>query len=248
MDKAKPSGAGAALADQLDRQRIAALVRSAEQKLRNGEVPNARETAALKKFEREQLDRWGSLYISAMPKGDYARMSGRQSKQLIEAADNYGLPYRPDSKTVDVGRMLRWFHDFLAANAGMLAGGSSDDAILHLASKELKDEFVRVRINEKNIDTERKRIELAHLADNYVPIEPLRQYHNELAGLIKRLRMKFAKRFEGQEKEFVERSFEDLNSEFDQLAESHFNDGNATDIDTANAAGPAHELAADGAP
>lgn len=224
MGKAKAAGAGAALGERIERQQQARLVQAARQKLELGQELNHRELAALKKFEREQLDRYGPQYLTAMPKGDYAQLSGRQPKQLIEAADRYGLPYRPNEKTVDVGRIIRWFHDFLATNAGLLSGGNEDDQILSLASKDLKDEFVRKRIEEKAVDILRKEHELAQLNESYLPIEPIRQLHNELAGLIRGMRMKLAKRFTGDDKEFVELAFDDLITDYERLAESQFND------------------------
>lgn len=224
MGNAKAARAGAALGERIERQQQARLVATARQKLELGEELNHREVSALKKFEREQLDRYGPQYLAAMPKGDYAQLSGRQPKQLIEAADRYGLPYRPNEKTVDVGRVLRWFHDFLAANAGLLSGGDEDDQILHLASKELKDEFVRKRIEEKAVDIARKEHELAQLHESYLPIEPIRQCHNDLAGLIRAMRMKLVKRFTGEDKEFIELAFDDLLNDYELLAESHFHE------------------------
>lgn len=223
MGKAKAAGVG--LGDRIERPQQARLVTAARQKLEVGETLNHREVAAPKKFEREQLDRYGPQYLATMPKGAYAQLSGRQPKQLIEAADRYGLPYRPNEKTVDVGRVLRWFHDFLAANAGLLTGsGDDEDQILHLASKELKDEYVRKRIDEKAVDIERKKHELAQLHENYLPIEPIRQTHNDLAELIRSMRMKLAKRFTGDDKEFVEQAFDDLISDYERTAEYRFNE------------------------
>jgi len=236
MAKAKPAGAVAALSEQIERRQQASLVAAARRKLEAQQELTQREVAALKKFEREQRDRYGTQYLSAMPKGDYAGLSGRQSKQLIEAADRYGFPYRPEEKTVDVGRVLRWFHDFLAANAGMLSGGGGgDDAILHLASKELKDEYVRKRIEEKAVDIERKRLEVAQLDESYGPIEPLRQYHRGMAGLLRGIRLKLTKRFEGVDQEFVEQAFDDLITDCERLGDSHFND-EAIDIDVSEPA------------
>lgn len=229
--KPKPPRAGAAVADQLERQRIATLVRSAEQKLRGGGTPNSRELSALKKFEREQLDRWGQHYLGAMPKGDYARVSGRQPKQLIDAADRYGFPYKPGDQSVDVGRILRWFHDFLAANGAVAAAPDGEDAILHLASKELKDEFVRQRIEEKKLDVEKKKIENATLLESFVPIEPIRQCHNRQADRIRASRMKFAKRFDGEIREFFEQEFDDLIKDFESFSEAMFSDSGAIDGD-----------------
>lgn len=165
-----------------------------------------------------------------MPKGDYAQAIGRQSKQLIEAADRYGLPYPRDRRaTIDVGKVLRWFHDFLAQNAGLLASARGDDPVLQLASGKLKDDYVRERIQQAQIDNERKRIELANSIGICAPIEPLRQYHNQEAELIRKFRLKLAKRFDGDDREFIENGFEELFDNLDRLAEAKFNtNGHAT--------------------
>lgn len=223
MENAKPASSGVAIGERIERQQQARLVQAARQKLEQGQGLSTRELSAVKKFEREQLQLYGPQYLAAVPKGDYAHIVGRQPKQLIEAADRYGLPYKPHTRTVDVGRLLRWFHDFLAANSDVLVSGNADDAILQLASKDLKDEFVRKRIEEKDVDIRRKQHELAQLNESYLPIEPIRHYHNEAATLIRALRMKLAKRFEGDDKEFVEIAFDDLFVDYERLADAHFN-------------------------
>lgn len=68
------------------------------------------------KAEEERLRR---QFYRSIPKKDYVEMSGRAVKILNEQADRYKLPLR--GRTVDLGAVLRSFHDFLAANARSLS-------------------------------------------------------------------------------------------------------------------------------
>ncbi len=213
------------MADTIERQQQARVVAQAQKKLAANQQLTVREITALRKWEREQAERYGSQYIAAMPKKAYAALSGRQPKQLIEAQQRYGLPYPSSGKTVDVRHVLRWFHDFLAANASALVtGDSADDRLLQTASQSLKDEYVRHRIEEKKIDIAQKAMDHAQAKGLLLPIEPIREFHTGLAERLKKLRKKFGRRFEGQDREFCERSFDDFISDLERLIDDEFDD------------------------
>lgn len=235
METDKPAGAGSVVADRIERQQRTRRAALAAQKHEAGQELTRAELRDLRWYENTQLAAWGPKYLKAMPKGKYAKLAGRQSKLLLEAADKYGLPYEENEEdTVDVGKVLRWFHDFLAANGAALTSGigDGDDAILHMASGKLKDEYVKRRIAEKDVDIERKRIELQAVAANFYPIEPLRQIHNQEADLIRRLRLKLAKHFDGDARAFIEEQFDDLFDNLERLAAIKLNgDGNLNTSD-----------------
>lgn len=236
MEKSSAAGPAASLADRIDREQRETLAAQALRKRATGQTLTHRELSAITKVERERTEHFGAAYLAAMPKGDYAILSGRQPKQLIELATKYGFPYPTgrNAKTVDVRAILRWFHDFHARNAGQLAAGSgdsSDESILQLCSKELKDEFIRQKIEQSRIDNARKKIELESLSENYLPVEPLRQFHNRLAELLRRIRTKFAKHFDADDREFAEQAFESLITDWQRLAHAHFHDDDADHAD-----------------
>ncbi|MGD9632561.1 MAG: hypothetical protein AB7G28_22695 [Pirellulales bacterium] len=224
MGKQQVAGSGGALADQIARQQRASVIQAAKKKLEAGEQLTTRELSELRKWEAEQTERYGKAYIAAMPKSAYADYAGRQPKQLIELAQRYGFPYPAGrADPVDVGRIIRWLHDFLAANAASLAGGSPEDAILQLASPKLKDELVRECIENKRLDNEKRRYENARLAEDYVPIEPLQLFHDRLADRIRKVRERFGRRFQGEHLDFAERLFDDLIDDIEKLCDDYFN-------------------------
>ena len=110
------------------------LVEAAVHKLRLGQTPSARETAALRRFERRQDKERRLDYYKTVPKTDYQQLSGRPSRTLIDQARRYGLPYPlPDQGSdarVNLFEVLRWWHDFLAENGHRLAGPKPDDPML----------------------------------------------------------------------------------------------------------------------
>lgn len=248
MAKQQPPGAGGALSEEIERRQLSSLIATARQKLAANQKLAAREIAALKRFEREQLERYGPAYLAAMPKGDYARISGRQSKQLIEAADRYGLPYRTEDKTVDVARMLRWFHDFLAQNAAELAASAGDDPVLQLASGKLKDEYVREKILGVRLDNQRKETENAKAVDECLPVEPMRQLLNFVADRMRRTRERLSRKLDGEARDVADRAYVDMIDDVEKYISSRFNASDFENIDPAAAgAQGADSLAADSA-
>jgi phage terminase Nu1 subunit (DNA packaging protein) len=109
------------------------LVAAAARKQRAGEKLSPAEAAALRRFRTaaEEADRW--RYYASIPKGHWARMSGRQHKVLDEQASRYGLPIL--GKTIDLSAVARWLHEFLAANAAKLRPDNADDELLAGDSK-----------------------------------------------------------------------------------------------------------------
>ena len=102
-------------AEQVDRELAAEALR----KRQAGQQPSARETAALRRIEkdREETLRW--QYYGSIPQKHWRRMSGRQTKVLHEQADLYGIPF--GGPTIDLSAVARAVHDFLAEHAATLA-------------------------------------------------------------------------------------------------------------------------------
>lgn len=100
---------------------------------------------------REEQDRW--QHYADIPKKHYVEMSGRQHKILDEQASRYGMPILGD--TVDLRQLLRWLHDFLAANAKRLLatekkGSSSDGSLPALERlREAKADHAEMDLQER---------------------------------------------------------------------------------------------------
>ena len=112
-----------ALSAQLDKE----LATAAYRKVMAGEKPTAREQSALKRYEKQQEEQRRWAYYESIPQKHWRQMSGRQTKVLQEQAERYGLPF--GGRTVDLPKLVRSLHDFLAANARRLS--SDDDDLLH---------------------------------------------------------------------------------------------------------------------
>ncbi|QDT71719.1 hypothetical protein [Lacipirellula limnantheis] len=98
-------------------------------KLLRKEALSRPERAALVRFEKVKEERLRWQYYRSIPKKHWRKMSGRQAKTILEQASRYGLPL--DGPTIDLPKVVRALHDFLAANAYKLSRG--DDPLLTTA-------------------------------------------------------------------------------------------------------------------
>jgi len=119
--------------EQLSKRLDKDLAAQAARKLMSGQQPTAEERAALRRHERhqEELRRW--QYYESIPQKHWRRMSGRQTKVLAEQADRYGLPF--GGRTVNLPKLVRALHEFLAANARKLA---ADDDMMDAGAEALQ--------------------------------------------------------------------------------------------------------------
>jgi hypothetical protein len=152
------------ISEQLDRE----LVRAAVAKRAAGKPLSRQERSALKKFEadKERADR--QRYYRTVPKKDYVALSGRLHKQLADCIGRYGVPL--EGETVDLYRVLRWFHDFLAEHgplvrrtAGIdpeLAPGEGDSPALE---KLREEKFRQARL--ERLEMERQLLPRATIHD-----------------------------------------------------------------------------------
>jgi hypothetical protein len=117
-ERARPAAANDAdvsVQVQVEKDLVAAALR----KVARGQKPNAREQAALKRYEKEREEKLRWTYYHSIPQKHWREMSGRQTKVLNEQAERYGLPF--GGPTIDLPKVVRALHDFLAANAAKLA-------------------------------------------------------------------------------------------------------------------------------
>ena len=118
--KPKPAQKPDSLSDKIDRELAGAALR----KRRDGEKPTREELRALNRVEKAQdaVARW--YHYENVPKKDYLEMAGdgdkpRPANVVNDQADRYGFPLR--GATLNLRKVLRAFHDFLAANRWKLA-------------------------------------------------------------------------------------------------------------------------------
>ncbi len=95
------------------------LVQRAYRKLMDKAELTKEERRALKKHEKEKEERLRWQYYQAIPQKHWREMSGRQTKQINEQAQRYGIPF--GGATVNLPAVVRALHDFLADNAVKLA-------------------------------------------------------------------------------------------------------------------------------
>jgi len=117
-------------------------------------------------------------YVAAVPKGDYCAFSGRQHKQIDDAAKNYGLPL--SGPTVNLNQVVRALHDLIAANASRLRGASIEGD-----RDELEDEKLRQQIAKLQIENERLTIALEHDRGDAIPRSEIAQALNIMAATMR---------------------------------------------------------------
>jgi len=101
------------------------LAARALRKRRAGHKPTRQESAALRRIEKAEEERRRWEYYATIPKGHYNQLSGRPTKVLNEQAERYGIPI--GGKTVNLGEVLFWLHDFLKKNRNKLATTEGED-------------------------------------------------------------------------------------------------------------------------
>ncbi len=95
------------------------LAAEALAKRHKGLKPTQAERKSLARVEkaREEEQRWA--HYGSIPQKHWREMSGRQRKVIVEQAEKYGIPF--GDRVIDLPRVVRAFHDFLAANHVRLA-------------------------------------------------------------------------------------------------------------------------------
>src|ERR1041385_3788699 len=118
-------------ATRADQQLLARAVR----KMVAREDLSRREREVMNRYEKEQEEKRRLHYYATIPQKHWKSMSGRQAKVLNEQAERYGIPF--GGAVIDLSRVVRALHNFLADNAVKLAreddplmqGGGSSPAL-----------------------------------------------------------------------------------------------------------------------
>ncbi|QDV22930.1 hypothetical protein [Aureliella helgolandensis] len=120
-----------------------------------------------------------AAWRSAVPKGEYCQLAGRQHKLIDDAADNYRLPLRGAS--VNLREALTALHDLIAANSHRLRSELGDDR------DELEAEKLRQQIVGLERDNERKLIDLQFSKGDAIPKAAVRSALVALAAKLRTL-------------------------------------------------------------
>ncbi len=104
------------------------LLASGVRKMAKGEKLSREEQAALRRYEkqRDEKKRW-AIYRS-IPQKDWRLLSGKQTKQINEQAERYGLPM--GGPTIDLTKLVPGLYRFLADNSRKLARDEDEDEAL----------------------------------------------------------------------------------------------------------------------
>jgi hypothetical protein len=111
------------------------LVARAMRKMQSRQELTRDERNALKRYEKDKEERLRWQYYRSIPQKHWREMSGRQTKVINEQASRYGLPL--GGPFVDLTKLSRAIHDFLADNAiklareedPMMAGGAGSPSL-----------------------------------------------------------------------------------------------------------------------
>lgn len=170
-------------AEEVEREELRALVRSAAAKRAAGEKLTRQESAAYRRWLREQETEHGLAWVAHVPKQTYAEWAGgRQTKILHDQARAYGIPLL--SPTIDVPGVIHWLHDWLATHKtelGAIARGDAGPA----GDESLKTQLLREQVAKER----KKNEELEHkLAARLGELLPRELVHELLTACAKTLR------------------------------------------------------------
>ncbi|MCX7429006.1 MAG: hypothetical protein NTW96_25690 [Planctomycetia bacterium] len=128
------------LSEHIDRE----LVSQALQKRRRGLKLTKNEARALSQFEqaKEETDRW--RYYAAIPKKHWVKLSGKTHKTLGDHFRSFGVPV--DGRTIDLGAVAYWLHQFLSDNARRLAAPDDGDLLLYGADSPALEKLRLVKL------------------------------------------------------------------------------------------------------
>ncbi len=227
------------LAEQARQSTQKHLLRAAQAKLQTGDPLSKAEHRALSEWEREQTRRYGSRYVAAMPKADFLGGAGLSSKVCIEWRERHGFPY-PEEKNAGVNlfEIIRHLWREVTGKPNSADGiPDSDDVLLSGVPDAVKIELVKEKTRGQRIANELRQIELERAREQYVPLAPIMAAHNELAERIRVTRERLARRFDGRQKDEIERAFDDLIDDYQRAIANQFDDGDPDETSDSEAAG-----------
>jgi hypothetical protein len=190
-------------------------------KLARGEKLSARESAALKRFEKDREEQLRWQYYGSIPQKHWRQMSGRQTKVLNEQAARYGLPF--GGPTISLPQLARALHDFLAANAQKLA---ADDELLVGANSPALERYREERAALARLDRLQRE-------GGLLPRDQVRDALGRIAGMIRAAGDSLARQFGNPALELLVEAMDDAEMEIEKI----FGEADATTYSSTTPAG-----------
>jgi hypothetical protein len=154
------------------------LVRAALEKKRAGKALKERERRALAAFERQQREKVCAEVLAAIPKKWWVAHAGpgRDHKVVNGQARLHGIPLLGES--IDLAAFVRWFHDFLAANARELSRAKASQNG-ELTWKERKEKEQALLVEQTRLTRAKELIPAAEVHEVYAVFASAVRRHGE---------------------------------------------------------------------
>lgn len=182
-----------------DENRQRELVRSALDKRAAGKRPSRDEGRALRVWEKQREEQLRQEYYASIPKKHWCELSGRQGKVLNEQAIRYGIPI--GDRTINLGQVARWLHDFLAANRVKLA--AEDDPLYGPETPSLEllrhENYLLARLTRRTREGQ------------LVPRGQVRDELGRLASLLRRLGEQLQRRCGDEARTLLDETLDEFN-------------------------------------
>lgn len=97
--------------------------------------------------------------MSTMPRALYCKLSARQTTVITNQSDTFGIPISTGT-TVDLFRVVQWFHNFVSEWGPKIRSGKIErDRLGELAEKKLEAEIeaINLKLVAIQLDTDKKR-------------------------------------------------------------------------------------------
>lgn len=218
------------LSEQIERREQATLLREAQQRMQSGETLTPKHKAAV---ERHQQDTFLSVFLGCQ-KTFFAELLGAAPKVLVDNRDRRGFPWPVGKRDRVNGRdILRflWRHFLENKPQGYTGKRTVDDILLEGASQELKDQYVREQIQEKQLQRRIKAHELELLEQAHIPTKEVRTLLGEVANLIAKKRESLERSLDGESLKIASRAFEDMADDIARKADG-IDDGGDSEIES----------------
>ncbi len=199
MAKERPAN----LAEQIDQD----LARQAIEARRRGEKPPPGSLPALRRVERAREEQLRYAYYATIPRAHWEQLAGRQRKTLNEQSLRYGVPIA--GKTVDLGDVAKWLHNFLAKHGRRIFDAGDDPLLAGVDSPALE----RYR-NEKAILAKLERQEKER---RLLPRDVIHEALMRTAAILRRTGELLHKNHGAEAGRLLTEALEDCQREFDAL-------------------------------
>lgn len=183
----------------------AQLINRAQQKHKQHQDLTREERQALIKHEKQREEELRWQIYETIPAKHWKLMSGRQSKVILEQADRYQIPF--SGARINLRRVVRRLHDFLAENAQRLA--RDDDPLMQGGSSPALERYREHRASIARLD-------LLEREGKLMPRDEARQCMWRIAALLRSAGETIEKQCGREPAEILRQAIEDIAREIDR--------------------------------